>query len=988
MKLKFNPNLKYQDYAVSSIVNLFKGQRFAQLNFTVLSYGAQVGLFDAGIGIGNRLELINDDILENLQNVQLENGLPQSKDLQINKLDFEVEMETGTGKTYVYTKTIFELNKRYGFCKFIIVVPSIAIKEGVYKSLEMTEDHFKGLYDNTPFDYFIYDSQKLGQVRNFAVSNNIQIMIINIDAFKKSFTDPKKETKANIIHRENDKLNGMKPIELIQETCPIVIIDEPQSTRRTDKDENAINSLRPLCSLGYSATHKELHNLVYKLDAIDAYDLELVKQIEVASFESVDYHNKPYLKLESVNYKKSPITAKIEIDANVKGKTKRKTVIVRQGDDLSSKKISNREIYEGYMISDIQCEEGNEYVDFTNKPDILRLGKAIGDIDDSVIKRQQIRKTIEEHLNKELVLNPQGIKVLSLFFIDKVANYRYYDGEGTTQKGDYAEIFEEEYKKIISKPKYHTLYNEVDVITSAECVHNGYFAQDKKGVLKDTRGNTLADDDIYSLIMKDKEKLLSFDSKLKFIFSHSALKEGWDNPNVFQICTLNETKSTMKKRQEIGRGLRLCVNQEGERIKGFQINTLTIMANESYENFAKTLQKEIEDDVGIKFGLIQPYTFANITQKNEKGKLEYLGSKASKEIFKFFEERGYINSKGKVTDYLRLAIADNTLIVPEKFEHVKDAINNAAKKATNELNIKPAKEKRKVQLNKKVYLSSDFKEFWDKIKYKTTYAVNFSTPELISKCATAMDEQLDVKPPKLISTKATVDIKDSGVTTIEKERKFVHSDGEQAPLPDIITFLQNETYLIRQTIVEILIKSRTLKQFKKNPQQYMDETLKIISSKMRHLIVDGIKYTKLGNNEYYSQELFENTELFGYLSRNMLESKHSVYDHVIYDSKNEANFAERFENDENIILYTKLPNWFKIPTPIGSYNPDWAVLLDVDDEKKLYFVLETKGNVQVESLRQSEHDKILCGKKHFEALGDEVNFEVADSFNTFIENAY
>ena len=954
----------------------------------MLSYGAQVGLFDAGIGIGNRLELINDDILENLQNVQLENGLPQSKDLQINKLDFEVEMETGTGKTYVYTKTIFELNKRYGFCKFIIVVPSIAIKEGVYKSLEMTEDHFKGLYDNTPFDYFIYDSQKLGQVRNFAVSNNIQIMIINIDAFKKSFTDPKKETKANIIHRENDKLNGMKPIELIQETCPIVIIDEPQSTRRTDKDENAINSLRPLCSLGYSATHKELHNLVYKLDAIDAYDLELVKQIEVASFESVDYHNKPYLKLESVNYKKSPITAKIEIDANVKGKTKRKTVIVRQGDDLSSKKISNREIYEGYMISDIQCEEGNEYVDFTNKPDILRLGKAIGDIDDSVIKRQQIRKTIEEHLNKELVLNPQGIKVLSLFFIDKVANYRYYDGEGTTQKGDYAEIFEEEYKKIISKPKYHTLYNEVDVITSAECVHNGYFAQDKKGVLKDTRGNTLADDDIYSLIMKDKEKLLSFDSKLKFIFSHSALKEGWDNPNVFQICTLNETKSTMKKRQEIGRGLRLCVNQEGERIKGFQINTLTIMANESYENFAKTLQKEIEDDVGIKFGLIQPYTFANITQKNEKGKLEYLGSKASKEIFKFFEERGYINSKGKVTDYLRLAIADNTLIVPEKFEHVKDAINNAAKKATNELNIKPAKEKRKVQLNKKVYLSSDFKEFWDKIKYKTTYAVNFSTPELISKCATAMDEQLDVKPPKLISTKATVDIKDSGVTTIEKERKFVHSDGEQAPLPDIITFLQNETYLIRQTIVEILIKSRTLKQFKKNPQQYMDETLKIISSKMRHLIVDGIKYTKLGNNEYYSQELFENTELFGYLSRNMLESKHSVYDHVIYDSKNEANFAERFENDENIILYTKLPNWFKIPTPIGSYNPDWAVLLDVDDEKKLYFVLETKGNVQVESLRQSEHDKILCGKKHFEALGDEVNFEVADSFNTFIENAY
>ena len=347
-------------------------------NFTVLSYGAQVGLFDTGQGIGNRLELIDDDILENLQNVQLVNGLPQSEDLKISKLDFDVEMETGTGKTYVYIKTIFELNKRYGFCKFIIVVPSIAIKEGVYKSLQMTEDHFKGLYDNTPFEYFIYDSQKLEQVRNFAVSNNIQIMIINIDAFKKSFTDPTKETNANIIHRENDKLNGMKPIELIQETNPIVIIDEPQSTRRTDKDEKAINSLNPLCTLGYSATHKELHNLVYKLDAIDAYDLELVKQIEVASFESVEYHNKAYLKLISVDNKKLPITAKIELDTHVKGKIKRKIVTVRQGDDLSSKKLSNREIYEGYIISNIWCEEGNEYIDFTNKPDILKIRQNYG----------------------------------------------------------------------------------------------------------------------------------------------------------------------------------------------------------------------------------------------------------------------------------------------------------------------------------------------------------------------------------------------------------------------------------------------------------------------------------------------------------------------------------------------------------------------------------------------------------------------------------
>lgn len=986
MKLKFDPNLEYQDFAISSALDLFKGQTPAQSNFTVLSYGAQVGLFDAGQGIGNRLELIDEEILENLKQVQLRNGLPLSEDLNIKRLDFDIEMETGTGKTYVYLKSIFELNKKYGFCKFIIVVPSIAIKEGVYKSLQMTEEHFKALYDNTPYDYFIYDSQKLEQVRNFAVSNNIQIMIINIDAFRKSFTDPSKENKANIIHRENDKLNGMRPIELIQETNPIVIIDEPQSATSTKKAQEAIDSLNPLCTLQYSATHKEIHNLVYKLDAIDAYDLELVKQIEVASFESVDYYNKAYLKLVSVDNSKSPITAKIEIDAHVKGKIKRKTVTVRQGDDLSSRKLSNREIYEGYIISDIYCEEGNEYVDFTNKPDILRLGQTIGDIDDLVIKKQQIKKTIEEHLDKELVLKPQGIKVLSLFFIDKVANYRYYDEENNPQKGIYAQIFEEEYKNLISKPKYHTLYKEVDVETPAAGVHNGYFAQDRKGVLKDTTGKSLADDDAYNLIMKDKEKLLSFDSKLKFIFSHSALREGWDNPNVFQICTLNETKSTMKKRQEIGRGLRLCVNQDGERIKGFQTNTLTVMANESYENFAKTLQKEIEDDEGIKFGLIHKDTFANITQENEKGELEFIGSKASEEIFNFFKDKGYINDKGRVTDDLKLAIAKNNLEIPEKYEHIKVAITTAAKKATKELKIKNIKDKRKVKLNKKVYLSPEFKEFWDKIKYKTTYAVDFSTPELIEKCVKAMDEELDVKPPKLISTMAKINITEGGVSTTENERKVVHAADDKVPLPDIITFLQNETYLTRRTIVDILIKSRTLNQFKKNPQQYMDETLKIISTKMRHMLVDGIKYTKIGENEYYAQELFENTELFGYLSKNMLESEHSVYDHVIYDSENEANFAQRFENDKNVILYVKLPGWFKIPTPIGSYNPDWAVLIDKDGERKLYFVLETKGSTQFESLRQTEADKIKCGKKHFEALSSDLEFKAVDNYNKFVES--
>lgn len=1000
MKLKFNPNLEYQDEAISAVVDLFEGQSSMQSYFTVsdrrffTAPGSKVATYDAGQGIGNRMEISEDDILENLKTVQLRNYLPPSDILSPNNLSFEIEMETGTGKTYVYLKTIFELNKKYGFTKFIIVVPSIAIKEGVYKALQMTRDHFKGLYDNIIYDYFIYDSQKLEQVRNFAVNSNIQIMIINIDAFRRSFTDPTKEkSKANIIHRENDKLSGMRPIELIQETNPIVIIDEPQSTRRTPKEKEAINSLNPICTLGYSATHNEIHNLVYKLDAIDAYGKGLVKQIEVSSFESADYHNKAYLKLISVDNKKSPITAKIEINRYRNGKTKRDHVKVKAGDDLSSRKLANLEIYEGYVVNEIYCEEGNEYVDFTNREEVLTIGKPVGDIDDLVIKRHQIRKTIEEHLNKELKLNPLGIKVLSLFFIDKVANYRYYNEEGN-QKGIYAQIFEEEYKRVISRQKYSTLLKEIDLETPAEGVHNGYFAKDKKGKFKDTQTNkegvsfTKETEDTYNTIMRDKEFLLSFKSKLKFIFSHSALREGWDNPNVFQICTLNETRSTIKKRQEIGRGLRLCVNQEGERIKDNHINTLTVMANESYEDFAKTLQKEIEEDEGIKFGIIQKHTFASISYKNDQGELEHLGSQASEEIFNHFNDKGYIDAKGKIQDELKMAIKNKTIEVPEKYEEFKEDVIVAARKLTKKLDIKNLNDKKEVKLNKQVYLSEDFKAFWDKIKYHTTYSVDFDSQELIDKCSKAMEENLDVKTPKLIYTKAGLLIKGKGIESFEKQLGVVHSEEDEILLPDIITFLQNETYLTRRTLVDILLKSDTLRQFKRNPQQYMEDTLKIISSQMNHMIVDGIKYTKIGDSEYYAQELFEETELFGYLSKNMLESEHSVYDHVIYDSEVEKGFAERFEDDKNVILYAKLPGWFKIPTPIGSYNPDWAVLVNNNDEQKLYFVLETKGNIQYESLRQTEADKIKCGKKHFEALGNNVEFKAVDDYDKFIRNVF
>jgi type III restriction enzyme len=509
---------------------------------------------------------------------------------------------------------------------------------------------------------------------------------------------------------------------------------------------------------------------------------------------------------------------------NRKGVVKRKSVTVRRGDDLYEKS-GGRDVYEGYIVSEIYCEEGNEYVAFTSKPDILRIGKPVGDVDDLAIKEQQIRKTIEEHLNKELVFNRLGIKVLSLFFIDRVANYRYYDEDGNPQKGIYAQLFEKHYNDLIRQPKYNTLFKDIDLDTAAEEVHNGYFSADRKGVLKDTSGKTLADEDAYNLIMKDKERLLSFDTKLRFIFSHSALREGWDNPNVFQICTLNETRSEVKKRQEIGRGLRLCVNQDGERQHGFSVNTLTVMANESYEEFAEALQKEYETESGIRFGIVETHLFANIPVKQDDGSVKYLGQQASEAIFKGFLDNGYIDEDGKVQDKLKVAIKDNSLVVPEEYESVKTEITALARKVCSGLNIKNNSDKKTIKLNKQVYLDPEFKNLWDRIKYKTTYSVDFDSEKLIDACCKEMQTSLSVSSAKLIYTKAGLDISAGGVVAEESDRYAVGLDNLQENLPDIIAYLQNETNLTRKTIVEILLKSKTLHLFKKNPH-HIEELMK------------------------------------------------------------------------------------------------------------------------------------------------------------------
>ena len=618
MKYHFESNLDYQLAAIEAVCDLFRGQEICRSEFTVTMRSqttpAADDLFpgttpqqmsldaaESDLGIGNKLTLLDDEIAENLHAIQLRGGLPPSSVLSSG--DFTVEMETGTGKTYVYLRSIFELNKRYGFTKFVIVVPSVAIKEGVYKSLQITEEHFKGLYAGVPLDYFIYDSAKPGQVRNFATSSNIQVMVVTVGAINKfgdeaeAKAEESDETKArpksqNVMYRHSEKTGGERPIDLIRATSPIVIVDEPQSVDGglDGKGKKAIQQLNPLCTLRYSATHVDKHHMVYRLDAVDAYEQKLVKQIEVAAATVQGGNNKPYVRVVSVSNKRGVISAKVELDVETLAGVHRQEAMVQDGDDLGQ--TTHRAMYADYRIGEIKTAKGEAFVElrYPGGEKYLSIGEAHGDVEPLAIQREMIRRTIKEHLDKEKRLRPQGIKVLSLFFIDAVDRYRQYDADGNPVKGEYARIFEEEYRRYAKHPDYQSLFAEVDLNAAAEEVHDGYFSIDKKKVgnksvemVKDTRGDTKADDDTYNLIMRDKEKLLGLDTPLKFIFSHSALREGWDNPNVFQICTLRDIHTERERRQTIGRGLRLCVNQDGMRLRGFEINTLTVIATESYE---------------------------------------------------------------------------------------------------------------------------------------------------------------------------------------------------------------------------------------------------------------------------------------------------------------------------------------------------------------------------------------------------------------------
>src|SRR3972149_5385015 len=878
MKLHFDSNQEYQIEAIRAVTDLFEGQPLSGGDFEFSLTATGVLLSENGVG--NRLTLTEEQVWENVQRIQQRNEItsPPAPLLENERgefriphgMNFSVEMETGTGKTYVYLRTIYELNKLYGFKKFVIVVPSIAIREGVLKNLQITYEHFQSLYDKTQINYDVYDSKKVSNLRGFACNNSIQIFVKNIDSLAKD---------KNIINKPNDKLTGKKPIEFLQSTNPIVIVDEPQNME-TEVRKKAIANLNPLCTLRYSATHTNLYNLVYSLNPVKAYDLGLVKQIEVDSVVSENAMNEAFIHLDSINATKTRIHAKIKIDINTNKGVVKKSVAVRAGDDIY-KLSRQREIYrDGFIIDEIDA--GNCTMTLTNGL-ILSTGETRGGMNDEVMKFM-IRKTVEEHLKKERVNKSKGIKVLSLFFIDRVRNYREYDSIGNPVKGKFAAWFEEIYQQETARPVYDGLlpYN-------ADEADNGYFAQDSKGRVKDTEGESQSDYDTYKLIMQDKEILLDANTPLRFIFSHSALREGWDNPNVFQICTLNETKSEIKKRQEIGRGVRLSVNQDGQRIFDRNINRLTVVANERYEDFAKALQKEIQEDCGVDFS-------------------------------------GRIKDKG---------------------------------------------DRKKVNLRKGFEADPKFLQIWEKIKFQTRYRVEYSTDELITLAAKEIKRMPKTRKPAIKSIKKKVVITGEGVNGVLMSDSVNDDYGNTFEMPDVLAYIQSKTELPRSTILDILKISGRLHEVLLNPQLFMDNAVSAIKSVLYELMVDGIKYEKIGD-KFYEMTLFENNELEIYLDRFTFmvnKTDKTIYENYIpLNSSVENQFAKDCESSENIEFFFKLPFWFRINTPIGTYNPDWAIVFR--GEKKIYFVAETKSAGQ--ELRGSEELKIKCGAEHFKKFEDVV----------------
>lgn len=965
MKLHFESDLTYQQNAITSVCDLFEGQEKWESEMTVLAPAQGALSFEGATGsMPVNPKIPEDDILlKNLNNVQLKNQLPPSPVLDSH--DFTVEMETGTGKTYVYLRTMLELNKRYGMSKFIIVVPSVAIKEGVYKTLQITEEHFKSLYAGVPYEYYLYDSSKPADVRNFATSSVMQIMVMTVGAINKKDVNKLYQSSEKTTVDELDK-----PIDLIRATRPIIIVDEPQSVDGglNGAGKTALDAMHPMFTLRYSATHVHKHHMVYRLDAIDAYNQKLVKQIEVAGLEVQNASNSPYVKLVSINSKKNNINATVIVDiADKKGNVTRSVITVYDGMTLDDE--TGRDIYQGYRISEIRTgKEGYLTLETPSNTYYMKVGDVVGDIDPMLIQRHMIRRTIREHLDKELRLNTQQIKVLTLFFIDKVDFYRQTNEEGLREPGEYARIFEEEYLKAIKSPAYKVLLPSHP--EHAKDVHDGYFSIDKKGSWAETNESNNAGRENaergYNLIMKNKEKLLSFSNPVRFIFSHSALKEGWDNPNVFQICSLREMGSERERRQTLGRGLRLCVNQEGERVRDDSINILTVVASENYEAYAERLQSEIENETGIRFGIIEKDAFAHVVT-NSGSESKAIGVSGSNEIWTWLITEGYLEKSGKISKSLSKALHENTFILMEKYLSVQKHIEAILHKSNTRLNINNAEERVKVKYRKENFNSPYFNELWKRIKYKTVYKLDFSEEKLVEACAKSIEEMPAVDKATLSFSKAVITKDRSGldvkVLANGTTTSVIEVSGQQ--LPDLLGVLQDKTGLTRRSLVQILKESGRINDFIKNPNSFINEVITRINYVKSLSIIDGIKYYPI-SSENYAQSLFNEKELTGYTRRMFKAGNKSLHEYINVDSDIEREFAKDLEMQEEVKLYTKLPNWFKIPTPLGNYNPDWALVINKNGEDNIYFVVETKSNLL--TLRDNESGKIKCGKAHFESL--------------------
>ena len=967
--LKFEPDLGYQKEAIEAAAGVFVGNG----NVALVPMGSDVG--ELFTGSANELTIGDADIRENVRRIQSAHGLAASDDSVIDELKFSLMMETGTGKTYVYLRTIFELNKRYGWTKFIVVVPSIAIKEGVASTIRLMTDHLKGLYGNVPFDWFVYRSDELSRVRAFAMNSTLQIMVINIDAFRKD---------ENVFNRVNDKLGGRSPADYVTSCNPVIVIDEPQSVDGTEKSKEALNRLGGLCQFRYSATHRkeDLGCLIYSLDSIDAYNRKLVKEIEVVETGVKDDFNGAYLKLLTVANKKGTLTAKLEMDIRGVNGTRRGNATVKKGDDLERKSKGVAAYDDNYVVESIDATPGQEEVAFCNGR-VLRISSGVSD----VLRREQLRQTIEAHFERARALRPKGIKVLSLVFIDKVANYRTYDAAGNSGKGRFAEWFEELWAKEAEKPVNRSLYE--GCMPRPEEVHDGYFSIDKASRSVDTaennEANRAAAERGFQLIMKNKTLLLSFASKVEFVFSHSALREGWDNPNVFQICTLNEMASDMRRRQMIGRGLRICVNQDGERVRDEGVNVLTVMANESFASFAEGLQKEIEEETGFKFGVFTRETFAHVVREGDRGEVIPLGAQGGFEVFDFLKTCGYLGAQDRGTDDFKKALKRKAISWPQSVLEFRAPIEALCGKIMGGLNVKPKQRRRRARRNEELY--SEFKVLWDRIKYRTRFEVKIDTNRLIGECVKVMQDpyQFRVTPPQVVVNKTMMVGSEHGLSAGASTQTRGTRIAAEFEIPDVLARLQNETNLTRKTLAAILLGSGRIDDIRKNPQMFLDGAIRIIRDTMARQIVDGIKYEKYPEDVSWTQRLFDADEIFGSvddgLKENMVETRRrGLYDFVICDSEIEKDFAEKLDGAPNVKVFAKLPPRFQIATPLGFYNPDWAVVLDEQGTTRFYFIVETKGTNNKGDLKPVEQAKIDCGTAHFKALGICVDSTDSDYF--------